>query len=191
VEGEQGQLDLLVNNAYGGGDEQDLAERTRFWEDPLASRWDNLFVSGLRSHLAASGHAARMMVRRGQGLIVTTSYYAYDKYMVNLYYDVAMTANNRAAFGMGQDLRSSGVAAVALAPGFMRTELVEASYHGDQDVLESTLYIGRAVVALASDPQVLKKTGQTLFVADLAREYQFTDIDGRQPPPYASRQRGD
>src|SRR5439155_7992591 len=116
VQREQGRLDLLVNNAYGGGEEEDLPQWTPFCEQPLASRWDHLFVVGLRSHIAAGQFAARMMVPQRSGLIITTSYWAYDRYMVNLFYDVAMSSYNRVAFAMAHDLRPHGVASIALVP---------------------------------------------------------------------------
>lgn len=183
---QQGRLDILVNNAYGGSEEAEIAARRPFWEMSLA-HWEHLFPGGLRNHLVASRLAVRLMLPRRQGLIVTTSYWAADQYMVNLPYDVAMASFNRLAFAMAEDLRPHGIASVALVPGFMRTELVEARYDGDLSVTESTEYIGRAVAALAADSQVLKKSGRVLFVGDLAREYGFTDVDGRLIPPYHTR----
>jgi NAD(P)-dependent dehydrogenase (short-subunit alcohol dehydrogenase family) len=88
---------------------------------------------------------------------------------------------------MAQELRPHGVAAVALAPGFMRTERVAAAHAiqpFDLSGTESPEYLGRAVAALAANPRVLDKTGEVLTVGDLARAYGFTDIDGTQPPPF-------
>ena len=91
------------------------------------------------------------------------------------------------AFGMDEELRPHGVAAVALAPGFMRTERVLAAHAAepfDLGPTESPEYLGRAIAALAADPGVLAKSGRLLTVGDLAREYGFTDVDGRQPEPF-------
>lgn len=186
IRSEQGHLDILVNNAYGGAELlDDLVIHRPFWEHWLG-HWDTLFTGGLRNHLVASRLAVPLMLDQRRGLIITTSYWAYDKYMVNLFYDIAMTAHNRLAFAMAEDLRPHGIASIALVPGFMRTELVEATYEGDWSVLESVEYVGRAVAKLAADSAVLSKSGRTLMVGDLAVEYGFTDIDGRVIPPYGS-----
>lgn len=185
IKAEQGQLDILLNNAYGGAELlDDLVIHRPFWEHSFG-HWDTLFTGGLRNHLVASRLAVPLMLDQGRGLIITTSYWAYDKYMVNLFYDLAMSAQNRLAFAMAEDLRPYGIASIAVIPGFMRTELVEATYAGDRSALESVEYVGRAVAKLAADPAVLSKSGRTLMVGDLAVEYGFTDIDGRLIPPYA------
>jgi NAD(P)-dependent dehydrogenase (short-subunit alcohol dehydrogenase family) len=105
-----------------------------------------------------------------------------------VFYDVAKAAVNRMAYGMARELRPHGIAVVSLAPGFVRTERVEAAFAAAgrslPENLESSEYIGRAVVALASDGNVLARSGRTLTVGALAREYGFTDIDGRQLPPF-------
>lgn len=105
-----------------------------------------------------------------------------DLYLGNLFYDAAKAAIIRMAFGMAEELRPHGIAALALAPGFMRTERVMAA-HALQpfplDRTESPEYIGRAVAFLAADPQVMQKSGKVLTVGDLAREYGFVDIDGK------------
>jgi NAD(P)-dependent dehydrogenase (short-subunit alcohol dehydrogenase family) len=105
----------------------------------------------------------------------------------NLFYDVAKAAVNRLAFGLARELRPFGIAAVALAPGFVRTERVLAAFAGVAQLpasLESPEYAGRAVAALAADPDVLRWSGQVLTAGLLAREYGFTDVDGRQLPPF-------
>jgi NAD(P)-dependent dehydrogenase (short-subunit alcohol dehydrogenase family) len=104
-----------------------------------------------------------------------------------LYYDVSKAAVIRMVRGIAHDLRPHGVAAVALAPGFMRTERILAAHavHPfDLSITESPEYLGRAVRALAEDAGVLEKSGQLLTVGDLAREYGFTDVDGRQPAAF-------
>jgi NAD(P)-dependent dehydrogenase (short-subunit alcohol dehydrogenase family) len=109
------------------------------------------------------------------------------KYLRHLYYDVVKQAVARMAYGIALELKPHKIAAVALAPGFVRTERVMAA-HGahpfDLSCTESSEYIGRAVANLAADPQIMKRTGQVLTAGQLAREYGFTDIDGRQPPPF-------
>lgn len=184
---EQGHLDLLVNNAWGGYEGWDGdAFVAPFWEQPL-SRWDGMFTAGVRTHFVASGLATPLMLDRSSGLIVGTVAWAFGEYLGNLYYDVAKAAIIRMAFGMAHELRPHGVAAVALAPGFMRTERVlnaHASSPFDLSATESPEYLGRAVAALAADPNVMAKSGQLLTVGSLAREYGFTDVDGRQPEPF-------
>jgi NAD(P)-dependent dehydrogenase (short-subunit alcohol dehydrogenase family) len=101
-----------------------------------------------------------------------------------LCYDVSKGAIVRMIYGMAHELRPHGVAAIALAPGFMRTERIMAAHAAhpfDLSWTESPEYLGRAVRALAEDVNVMEKSGQVLVVGDLAREYGFTDIDGRQP----------
>jgi NAD(P)-dependent dehydrogenase (short-subunit alcohol dehydrogenase family) len=187
VRQEQGRLDLLVNNAWGGYEQWDGAAFTLpFWEQPLR-RWEGMFTAGVRAQLVASRFAAPLLIERGSGLIVSTIAWAYGEYLGNLFYDVAKAAIVRMVFGMARELRPHGVAAAALAPGFMRTERVMAEHAKspfDLSVTESPTYTGRAVAALAADREIMVKSGQVLTVGDLAREYGFTDVDGRQPPAF-------
>jgi len=128
-----------------------------------------------------------LMLPHRRGLIVATVAWAFNAYLGSLYYDVAKAAVIRIALGMARELRPHGVAAVALAPGFMRTERVMAAHAAqpfDLSGTESPEYLGRAVAALAADPRVLERSGQVLTVGDLAREYGFTDIDGSQPAAF-------
>ncbi len=193
VKQEQGQIDILVNNAWGGyEDYQTTRFDAAFWEQPLW-RWDKMFTAGVRAHYTSSRLAAPLMMERRQGLIVNTTAWDRGKALSNLPYDVAKTAVNRLAYMMALELRTYNVAAVALAPGWMRTEGVlrafdtdEQNWHAvpDLEVTESTQYVGRAVVALATAPNVMEKSGRILAVGDLAREYGFTDVDGRSVPPF-------
>jgi NAD(P)-dependent dehydrogenase (short-subunit alcohol dehydrogenase family) len=194
VQREQGRLDLLINNAWGGHETFDGVFQAPFWERPMV-HWDAMFDRGVRNHLLSSRLAAPMLVRQGRGLIVTTTFWDRDRYMQgNLFYDLAKAAMTRLAFGMAQELRPHGVASVAVSPGWMRTEFVLAGHQTDEAHwrerpalarTESPRYLGRAVVALASDPRVLERSGQVLLVGDLAQVYGFTDIDGRVVPPFA------
>ncbi|WP_409253808.1 hypothetical protein V1502_07870 [Bacillus sp. SCS-153A] len=96
-----------------------------------------------------------------------------------------MNAINRMTLGMAKELKDSNVSAVAVCPGWMRTERVQDSGFGPKDgATETTAYVGRAVVALATDPTVSRFSGDALMVADLAGKYGFTDVDGTQPQPF-------
>ena len=189
VQREQGRLDLLVNNAWGGYEQHDYRKFTApFYEQPLR-HWDGMFTAGVRAALVASRFAASLMLPQRHGLIVNITAWDRDKYLVNVFYDVAKGAINRMTYGIARDLRQHNIAAVALAPGFIRTERVAAAFEaaGNKDYLnftESPQYVGRAVVALASDQKVLAKSGKVLAVGDLAEEYGFTDVDGRRIPAF-------
>jgi NAD(P)-dependent dehydrogenase (short-subunit alcohol dehydrogenase family) len=193
VQRDEGRIDLLVNNAWGGHESFNGVFQAPFWEHPLAN-WDSMFDRGVRNHLLASRFAAPLMVKQGHGLIVTTTFWDRHRYLQgSLFYDLAKASMTRLAFGMAQDLRPHGVASIAVSPGWMRTEFVLAGHQTDEAhwherpalaKTESPRYVGRAVVALAGDPKVIDKTGQVLRVGDLARDYGFTDIDGRQVPAF-------
>jgi len=193
VEREAGRIDLLVNNAWGGHETFTGVFEAPFWEHPL-SNWDSMFDRGVRNHLLASRCAAPLMVRAKKGLIVTTTFWDRGHYMRgSLFYDLAKASMTRLAFGMAQDLKPHGVASVAVSPGWMRTEFVLAGHKTDEahwqerpelSRTESPRYVGRAIAALAGDPMVMDRSGEVLRVGDLAREYSFTDIDGRQVPPF-------
>lgn len=151
-----------------------------------------MFTAGVRAALMTSRFAAPLMLRQQRGLIVTTTF-QFNKYGGFLQYDLAKAALARLAYAMAEDLRPYGVASVAVSPGWMRTELVLADAGATEDNwhefpgltrTESTEYVGRAIAALVADPEVMRKTGLCLRVVDLAREYGFSDIDGRQPTPY-------
>ena len=189
VQRDEGRLDLLINNAWGGHEAFTGVFDAPFWEHPV-DQWDAMLDRGVRNHLLASRAAVPFMLPRRAGLIVTTTFWDRDRYIRgNLVYDLAKSAMNRLAFGMAEELRPHGIASVAVSPGWMRTELILAGHRTDEAHwrerpalarTESPRYLGRAVVALAADLRVLERTGQVLRVADLAREYGFTDVDGRQ-----------
>jgi NAD(P)-dependent dehydrogenase (short-subunit alcohol dehydrogenase family) len=181
VRAELGRLDLLVNNAWGGYEHYDRVEfGLPFWEQPAARRWAGMYEAGVRAHLVAAQHAARLMIPARRGLLVSTFAWDEGKYLVNLFYDVAKSAIARMAWGMARELRPHGVASVALACGFMRTERVLAS-GADLSRTESPEYAGRAIAALAADPRILEKSGEVLYTGALARAYGFVDVDGTQP----------
>jgi NAD(P)-dependent dehydrogenase (short-subunit alcohol dehydrogenase family) len=190
VREEQGHLDLLINNAWGGYEMPDgfgVGEHVPFWELPLR-QWELMQQAGLRSHLVASRYAIPLMLPQRHGLIVntTTGQLPVGHYARHLFYDTTKVAINRLSYGMAQDCRPYGIAVVALSLGdahvFMRTWEVQYPLEATEPTF-SPEYAGRAVVALAIDPQVMEKSGQEPFLAvpALAREYGFLDIDGRQP----------
>jgi NAD(P)-dependent dehydrogenase (short-subunit alcohol dehydrogenase family) len=194
IEREHGRLDLLVNNAWGGHESFTPASLDApFWEQPLA-HWRSMFEHGLRNHVLMSHAAAPLFVRQRGGLLITTTYWDRGRYLKgNLFYDLAKAAMNRLAFGLAEELRPHGVSSLALAPGWMRTEIILQAFRTSEERwrevpalarTESPRYLGRAVVALAADPAVAHKSGRVLLVGELAREYGFTDVDGRLIPPF-------
>ncbi|WP_205516569.1 SDR family NAD(P)-dependent oxidoreductase [Paenibacillus sp. SYP-B3998] len=200
IKQEQGSLDLVVNNAWGGYENyEDTDFQAPFWKQPML-RWDKMFQAGLRAQMVSSRYAmSGLFLAQKHGLIINTGVYSDigGNYPVNVFYDTVKRAVATMTRGMSLNLQASetGVIALALAPGWMRTEAVYKHYGleaGDPDFMriealhptESVEYIGRAVVALASDPLVHKKAGQLLEAGSLAAEYGFTDVDGRQMPPF-------
>jgi NAD(P)-dependent dehydrogenase (short-subunit alcohol dehydrogenase family) len=182
---EQGRLDILVNNVWGGYehfyDGTEFWTETGFWTVPL-TRWDAMFTVGVRAHYVASVLVAPLMIEQGHGLIVNISAFAGQTVGEGVGYRVAKAADDRMAACMAHELRPHNVAAVALYPGLVRTEgVLKAAEHFDLSNSESPQFIGRAVAALAADPDVMRKSGQILVAAELAEEYGFADIDGRRP----------
>ena len=192
---EHGRLDLLVNNVWGGYENPDCRPlpMVPFWEQSL-HQWDGMFTAGVRAHLTASRLAVPLMLPQRRGLIVsTTANLEPLGYLRNLFYDLSKNAVRRLAWATAQELREHGIASLAVAPGFMRTErIVEAfrragalaALDGPGGPKETPVYLGRAIVALASDERVIEKSGQLLEVGALARDYGFTDVDGAQPAPF-------
>ena len=195
IRADHGRLDLLVNNVWGGYEHSECKPLPfgPFWEQSL-HQWEGMFTAGVRAHVTASRLAAPLMVPNRRGLIVsTTANLGALPYLPNLFYDLSKNAVARLVWAMAQELKAHGIASVAVAPGFMRTERVTEAFRragalaaldGPGGPKETTIYIGRAIVALATDPQVLEKSGQLLEVGTLAREYSFTDADGSQPAPF-------
>jgi NAD(P)-dependent dehydrogenase (short-subunit alcohol dehydrogenase family) len=124
------------------------------------------------------------MVEQGGGLIVNVSFWSAQKYIGNTLYGVAKAATDRLTADMAHDLQDTGVTVVSLYPGMVRTEKVlEAAAFLDLSNSESPQFIGRAVAHLAGDSEVTRHNGSALVAAALAREYGFTDVDGRSPTP--------
>jgi NAD(P)-dependent dehydrogenase (short-subunit alcohol dehydrogenase family) len=187
IAADHGRLDLLVNNVWGGYERmvEDGVYRFAdpFWRQPI-SRWDSMFAAGVRAHYVASALGAALMVPRGRGLIVNISFFAAQKYLSNVAYGVSKAATDRLTRDCAHELRAHGVAVVSLYPGLVRTESVmRAAEYLDLSNSESAEFVGRAVAALAADPDVLRRSGEVLIAAALAREYGFTDLDGNTPRP--------
>jgi dehydrogenase/reductase SDR family member 1 len=186
IDAERGRLDVLVNNAWGGYER--MVEGGRFtWADPFWEqprwRWDAMMTAGVRAAFVASQLAARRMVPARRGLIVNVSHWAAQKRIGSALYGVAKAATDKLTADMALELRPHGIAAVSLYPGLVRTEAVLAAGVFDLSNSESPQFVGRAVVALAGDPDVLRWSGQVLVAAAVAQTYDFTDVDGRRPRP--------
>ncbi|MFB9991546.1 SDR family NAD(P)-dependent oxidoreductase [Deinococcus oregonensis] len=189
IQNEQGRLDILVNNVWGGyeglhlWDERGEQWNAPFWEQPT-SIWDDMFTAGVRAHYVTSQCAAPLLIAAG-GLMVGISFFAAMRHRdtEGIAYFLAKNATDQMALAMANHLRKHGVTSVSLYPGLVRTEAVLQAPAGTFDFSnsESPQFIGRAVAALANDPNVFGKTGQVLVAAELGEEYGFTDLDGKRP----------
>jgi dehydrogenase/reductase SDR family protein 1 len=187
VRQERGHIDILVNNVWGGYahmfEDGEFTWPEPFWRQPI-SRWDSMFAAGVRAHYVASAHAAESMVERGSGLIANISSWAAQKHIGNVAYGAAKAATDKLTRDMAHELKDHGIAVVSLYPGLVRTEKVmESAAFLDLSNSESPEFTGRAITALATDVDVLPRTGRILVVAALANEYGFTDVDGSRPRP--------
>jgi NAD(P)-dependent dehydrogenase (short-subunit alcohol dehydrogenase family) len=196
IDGERGRLDVLVNDIWGG-------ERLFEWDTPV---WEHDLAAGLRilrlaidTHLVTSHFALPLLIRSPGGLVVEmtdgTREYNAEHYRVSAFYDLAKSSVIRLAFAQGNELASRDCSAVALTPGWMRSEMMlenfgvtEANWHEAAAraphfaaISESPRFVGRAVAALAADPDVKRRNGGSFSSGGLAREYGFTDIDGSRP----------
>lgn len=190
VRQEQGRLDILVNDVWGG---DELGEQKPFWKHSL-QKGLLMLERAVHSHIITSHYAAPLMIETGQGLIVEITDGDHFSYRGSLFYDLVKTSVIRLAFVMATELRQHKITALALTPGFIRSEamldymgVTEANWQEAikkrPDFIESEtpFYVGRAVAALAADPYVFKKTGRVYAAWDLGPEYGITDLDGRQP----------
>jgi NAD(P)-dependent dehydrogenase (short-subunit alcohol dehydrogenase family) len=184
-------LDVLVNDVWGG-------DPLTHWNTPF---WEHSLDDGLRllrqaveTHIITSRYAVPLMVRRGRGLVVEMTDGDSDRYRGNLFYDLAKHSVIRLARAQAEELAEHGVTAVALTPGFMRSEAVLDHFGVTEEnwrdavekdphfaASETPHFVGRAVTALAADPGVSRRSGQALSSWGLAREYGFTDVDGSRP----------
>jgi NAD(P)-dependent dehydrogenase (short-subunit alcohol dehydrogenase family) len=184
---EAGGIDILVNNVWGGYermiDNGAFTWSRPFWEQPLW-RWDAMFTAGVRAHFHASQLAVPSMMANGRGLIANISFWSAQKHIGNVAYGVSKAATDKMTSDMAVELRPHGVAVVSLYPGLVRTEKVmEAAAWLDLSNSESPEFIGRAVAALAADPDVMRHTGSVQVAAGVAAAYGFADIDGKTPRP--------
>jgi NAD(P)-dependent dehydrogenase (short-subunit alcohol dehydrogenase family) len=190
-----GRLDVLVNDIWGG-------EKLFGWDTPV---WEHDLDNGLRllrlaveTHAITSHHALPLLLRRPGGLVVEmtdgTAEYNRDTYRVNFFYDLAKTSVLRMAFALGHEIGPRGATAVALTPGWLRSEMMLEAFGVREDnwrealdrvphfaISETPRYVGRAVAALAADPDVARWNGTSLSSGGLAQVYGFTDLDGSRP----------
>jgi NAD(P)-dependent dehydrogenase (short-subunit alcohol dehydrogenase family) len=195
IEREQGRLDILVNDIWGG---ENLAE----WEVPV---WTHSLEGGLRmlrlaieTHIITSHYALPLLIRRPGGLVVEvtdgTAEYNTSHYRLSLFYDMAKTSVIRMAWALAHELRPHGCTAVALTPGWLRSEMMLGHYQVEEAnwrdatkkqphfaISETPRYVGRGVAHLAADPDVARWSGQSLSSGQLAPIYGFTDLDGSRP----------
>ena len=181
-----GRIDVLVNAVWGGNEGFDGTRHadgaqfgTPFWRRGSRSLGHAL-ESGLYAQFLTSRAVTPAMVSAKKGLIVSISFDTGPGYLGDVVYDLAKTAMNRLSLAMAEELKPHGVSAMVVSPGFVRTErLVDAGMAAD--ATETARYAGRAVAALAADPDVGRFSGQIVHAADMARLYHFTDDDGSQP----------
>ncbi|HEX7182639.1 MAG TPA: SDR family oxidoreductase, partial [Thermoanaerobaculia bacterium] len=192
VEKEQGRLDVLVNVLWWGWDEEPEWGKP-FWKLSLDAGL-RMIQRGVLAHLITSYWGVPLMVERKQGLLIEITDGDGLYYRGDVFVDLCKVSAIRLAWAMSQDLRKHNVTALALTPGYMRLEAIldhfrvtEANWRDairkDPSFAESEtpFHVGRAVAALAADPGVSAKSGKALATWNLAREYGFTDVDGRQP----------
>jgi len=185
IKQKEGKLDILINNAWGGYNRlrnrkkyKGFKWKDSFWKQPL-ELWDEMNNVGVRSNYVASVYATQMMINQEQGLIVNISFYASRKYYGNVIYGVAKASVDKMTMDMSIELKKSNITCVSLYPGY-----INDNKKTPNPKKESSQFVGRAIAALSSDPNLISKTGKILVAAELAKEYGFTDIDGTQPIPY-------
>ncbi|MEU9982961.1 SDR family oxidoreductase [Streptomyces sp. NPDC050856] len=194
VDRERSRLDILVNSLWGG--DHLIPWGRKMWETDL-DQGLRMLELGVRSHVITSSFALPLLVRRPGGLVVemTDGTAEYNRrFRENFYFDLAKNAPLRMAFALGEDLKEVGGTAVALTPGFLRSEEMLDHFGVTEEnwrdacarephfaVAESPVYVGRAVAALAADPDRHRWNGRSLSSGQLAEEYGFTDADGSRP----------
>jgi dehydrogenase/reductase SDR family member 1 len=185
---DHGRLDVLVNNVFAAPNVMPV--NVPFWRVPT-SLWDTLHRVGLRSHFVASQFAVPLMLPQKRGLIVNTSSGGGVRYTFNVPFGVQKSGVDRMARDMAHELKPFGISAVSIWPGYIKSEKLAAQPDRVPAALakliaergETPVFVGRAVAALATDPDLIAKTGQILLASELAIEYGFTDVDGKIPPP--------
>jgi NAD(P)-dependent dehydrogenase (short-subunit alcohol dehydrogenase family) len=194
IDSDHGRLDVLVNDIWGG--ELLFDWKAKLWEHDLSDGL-RLLRLALDTHLITSHHALPLLIRRPGGLVVEmtdgTADYNATRYRVSAFYDLAKAAVLRLAWGQGHELAEFGGTAVALTPGWMRSEIM-LDHHGVSEdnwresqsphfvaISETPTYTGRAVAALAADQNLSRWNQAAVSSGQLAREYGFTDVDGSAP----------
>lgn len=195
IEGEQGRLDVLVNDVWGG-------ERLFEWDVPV---WEHSLENGMRmlrlgvdTHIITSHFALPLLIENQGGLVVEmtdgTAEYNAENYRNSLFYDLAKWSVIRLAWSQARELAPRGCTAVALTPGWLRSEMMLDHFGVEERnwrdatarephfaISETPRYVGRAAAHLAADPNVARWNGMSLSSGGLAKEYGFTDLDGSQP----------
>ena len=195
IDAERGRLDVLVNDIWGS---EHLFEFDKpVWEHDLANGL-RLMRLAIETHLVTSHHALPLLLRNRGGLVVEmtdgTAEYNAAHYRNSMFYDLAKTSVTRMAWGLAKELEPHGGTAVALTPGWLRSEGMLDIYGVSEEnwrdatervphfcISESPRYVGRAVAALATDPDVARWNGESLSSGQLAQVYGFTDLDGTRP----------
>ncbi|WP_406140529.1 SDR family oxidoreductase [Streptomyces sp. NBC_01089] len=196
IDGEQGRLDILVNDVWGGDHLARVGEEHKMWEIPLAEGLRMLDL-GVRSHIITSSALLPLLARTPGGLVVEVTDGTAESnrdYRVNFFYDLAKSAPIRMAAGLAHELGPVGSTAICVTPGFLRSEamldhfgVTEATWRDaiatepHFAIAESPVFVGRAVAAVAADPDRARWNGQSLSSGQLAAEYGFTDTDGSRP----------
>jgi NAD(P)-dependent dehydrogenase (short-subunit alcohol dehydrogenase family) len=191
VRKEQGYLDVLINDVWGGDSLTEWGKS--FWEHSLS---DGILMQqrAVHSHMITSYYGVPLMVEKKSGLIIEITDGVDYKYRGNLYYSLAKVSAIHLAQGMAEDLKEHHITALALTPGFLRSERMLEHFGVTEEnwrdgalkdphfiASETPIYIGRAVAALAADPNVASKSGIVTSTWELSDEYDFTDQDGRRP----------
>ncbi|MGW7549715.1 SDR family oxidoreductase [Streptomyces rimosus] len=195
IDREQGRLDLLVNDLWGGDVHVEWGKK--MWEHDLEKGLRVLRL-GVESHIITSSCALPLLIRRPGGLVVevTDGTEEYNRrYREPFYYDLAKSAPIRMAKGLAEELPEYGCTAVCVTPGWLRSEaMLDTHFKVTEEnwragcaqnphfaISETPVFVGRAVAALAADPEVARFNGQALSSGGLAKEYGFTDVDGSAP----------
>jgi NAD(P)-dependent dehydrogenase (short-subunit alcohol dehydrogenase family) len=195
IDDEQGRLDVLVNDVWGG--DPLTTWHKPVWEQPLDAGF-RLLRLAVDTHILTSHYAMPLLIRRPGGLVVEvgdgTNAYNATNYRLSVFYDLAKVSVNRLAFAWSKDLAAHGGTSVALTPGWLRSEMMLDVYGVTEEnwrdatakephfaISESPAYVGRAVAALAADPDRARWNGASVSSGELARVYGFTDLDGSRP----------
>lgn len=182
IESDEGHLDLLVNNVFGGEEgkkEISSLKEHPFWEHDMKEWWYRMFTAYLRAHINTSLYAIPLMFKSKRGLIVSTLWWNRGKYLDDLFFDVSSAGVSRMVYDLSIELEGKNVYSVALSPGWTLTERMPNLTEDQLKQTHSPDYVGIAVSNLYMDKNIGSLNGQTLEIGSLARRYGFTDIDGK------------